>query len=103
MVADITPFRGDEPDAGTVFEIATAYALGKPVVAYTRDTRLTYERHLHNGSQTECGALLCRSGFLVEQFGLPCNVMVAQACSAMVFGGVVDALFALKNYRRQSA
>jgi nucleoside 2-deoxyribosyltransferase len=97
MVADITPFRGDEPDSGTVFEVATAYALGKPVVAYTRDTRLTHERHTHNGSKTECGALLCRSGFLVEQFGLPCNVMVAQACTKIVFGGVVEGLFALKT------
>lgn len=97
MVANITPFRGDEPDSGTVFEIATAYALGKPVVAYTLDTRLTHERHPHNGSVTANGALTCRSGFLVERFGLPCNVMVAQACSAIVFGGAVEGLFALKN------
>lgn len=97
VVADITPFRGDEPDSGTVFEIATAYALGKPVVAYTRDTRLTHERHLHNGSKTDCGGLVCRSGFLVEQFDLPCNVMVAQACARIVFGGAIEGLYALKN------
>ncbi|WP_156103869.1 nucleoside 2-deoxyribosyltransferase [Acidithiobacillus ferrivorans] len=99
LVANITPFRGDEPDAGTVFEIATAYALGKPVVAYTLDTRLTHERHAHNGSITANGALMCRSGFLVEQFGLSCNVMVAQACHAIVFGDAVSALFALKNLK----
>lgn len=97
MVANITPFRGDEPDSGTVFEIATAYALGKPIVAYTHDTRLTHERHLHNGSRTESGALVCHSGLLVEQFDLPCNVMVAQACSAIIFGDAVEGLFALKN------
>ncbi len=98
VVADITPFRGDEPDSGTVFEIATAYSLRKPVIAYTRDTRLTHERHAHNGSSTENGALLCRSGLLVERFGLPCNVMVAQACLEIVFGDVVDALSALKRW-----
>jgi nucleoside 2-deoxyribosyltransferase len=97
VVANITPFRGDEPDAGTVFEMATAYALGKPVVAYTLDTRLTHERHAHNGSKTAYGALVCRSGYLVERFNLPCNVMVAQACKAIVFGDVISALFALKN------
>lgn len=97
MVANITPFRGDEPDSGTVFEIATAYALGKPVVAYTLDTRLTHERHIHNGSITTNGALMCRSGFLVEQFCLPCNVMVAQACSAIVFGDAANGLHTLKN------
>lgn len=97
VVANITPFRGDEPDSGTVFEIATAYALGKPVVAYTLDTRLTHERHAHNGNNTAYGALVCRSGYLVEQFDLPCNVMVAQACKAIVFGDVISALLALKN------
>lgn len=97
VVANITPFRGDEPDSGTVFEIATAYALGKPVVAYTLDTRQTHERHAHNGSQTAHGALVCRSGYLVERFDLPCNVMVAAACKLIVFGDVVSALFALKN------
>jgi nucleoside 2-deoxyribosyltransferase len=96
MVANITPFRGDEPDSGTVFEMAMAYAQGKPVVAYTLDVRLTNERHA-NGSITANGALMCQSGFLVEQFGLPCNVMVAQACSAIVFGGAKEGLFALKN------
>jgi nucleoside 2-deoxyribosyltransferase len=102
VVANITPFRGDEPDSGTVFEIATAYALGKPVVAYTLDTRLTHERHVHNGFKTEHGALVCRSGFLVERFDLPCNVMVAQACTAIVFGDVINALFALKNLTKKS-
>lgn len=97
VVANITPFRGDEPDSGTVFEVATAYALGKPVVAYTLDTRLTHQRHEHNGSKTTHGALTCRSGFLVERFDLPCNVMVAQACKVIVFGDVINALFALKN------
>ena len=98
VVADITPFRGDEPDSGTVFEIATAYSLRKPVIAYTRDTQLTHERHAHNGSSTKNGAMLCRSGLLVERFGLPCNVMVAQACLEIVFGDVVDALSALKRW-----
>ncbi len=97
VVANITPFRGDEPDSGTVFEIATAYAMEKPVVAYTLDTRLTHERHAHNGSETGHGALTCKSGFLVERFNLPCNVMVAQACKVIVFGDVINALFALKN------
>ena len=97
VVANITPFRGDEPDSGTVFEIATANALGKPVVGYSLDTRLTHERHAHNGSRTAHGAWVCKSGYLVEQFGLPCNVMVAQACKSIVFGDVIGALFTLKN------
>ncbi len=97
VIANLTPFRGDEPDSGTVFEVATAYALGKPIVGYTRDSRMTHERHIHNGSKTTHGAMLCRSGYLVEQFNLPWNTMVAQSCSAIVFGDAVAALYALKN------
>ncbi|WP_416367503.1 nucleoside 2-deoxyribosyltransferase [Variovorax paradoxus] len=34
MIANLEPFRGAEPDFGTVFEVGGATALGLPVVAY---------------------------------------------------------------------
>ncbi len=34
VIANLTPFRGAEPDSGTVFEVGVAVALGLPVVAY---------------------------------------------------------------------
>jgi nucleoside 2-deoxyribosyltransferase len=34
VVANLAPFRGAEPDSGTVFEVGVAAALGVPVVAY---------------------------------------------------------------------
>lgn len=34
IVANLQPFRGLEPDAGTVFEVGFAVALGRPVVGY---------------------------------------------------------------------
>jgi nucleoside 2-deoxyribosyltransferase len=34
VIANLVPFRGHEPDSGTVFEVGFATALGKPVVAY---------------------------------------------------------------------
>jgi len=34
VIANLSPFRGLEPDSGTVFEVGFAVALGKPVVAY---------------------------------------------------------------------
>ncbi|MDP9991950.1 nucleoside 2-deoxyribosyltransferase [Variovorax boronicumulans] len=34
VVANLAPFRGAEPDSGTVFEVGVAVALGVPVVAY---------------------------------------------------------------------
>lgn len=34
VIANLAPFRGAEPDSGTVFEVGVAAALGRPVVAY---------------------------------------------------------------------
>ena len=34
VIANLGPFRGLEPDSGTVFEVGFAIALGKPVVGY---------------------------------------------------------------------
>ncbi|WP_240204909.1 nucleoside 2-deoxyribosyltransferase [Variovorax sp. PDNC026] len=34
VIANLVPFRGIEPDSGTVFEVGVAVARGVPVVAY---------------------------------------------------------------------
>ena len=39
LLANLNPFRGSEPDSGTVFEIGYAIALGKRVVGYLEDAR----------------------------------------------------------------
>lgn len=39
VIANVQRFRGPSADAGTVFEIGYANALGKPVYGYTTDTR----------------------------------------------------------------
>jgi nucleoside 2-deoxyribosyltransferase len=66
VLANLTVFRGLEPDSGTVFEVGMAVALGKPVWAYFEpvgDLRALV------GSATD--------GFSVEDFGLPRNLMLA--------------------------
>jgi nucleoside 2-deoxyribosyltransferase len=83
VLANANDFRGTgEPDSGTAFEIGFAVATGKPVWAYTTDRRALRERV--PSSVTQSG-LLCEKGFLVEDFGLPMNLMIA--CSTrIVFG-----------------
>jgi nucleoside 2-deoxyribosyltransferase len=39
VIANITPFRGPSADAGTVYEMGYARGLGRPVFAYTNDSR----------------------------------------------------------------
>lgn len=86
VLANLNLFRGFEPDSGTAFEIGAAVALGKPVWAYFQA----------QGAMREwlSGDLQGRDadGFLIEDFGLPRNLMLAcswAGCSASVEEGVI--------------
>lgn len=73
VLANLNPFRGQEPDSGTVFEVGMATALGKPVWAWFRAQGSLRE-------QIPCDALgRDAQGFTVEDFGLPRNLMLACA------------------------
>lgn len=87
VVANLNPFRGSEPDSGTVFEVATAVAIGIPVVGYWNVRNIIQSTKLYRHN-----ARICQQGYLVEKFDLPCNVMVAEGCTDLVFGDVVVAL-----------
>lgn len=75
VLANLTPFRGHEPDSGTVFETAMAVSQGKLVVAYTNspDPR----RVMPPYSVAPDGAWLDDHGAVIERFGLPLNIMPA--------------------------
>jgi nucleoside deoxyribosyltransferase len=91
VMANLDDFRGPgEPDSGTAFEIGFAVALGKPVWAYCNDRGTLLERaHARTGAQ---GEPLCARGFVVEDFGLPKNLMLA--CAATIVSGGPDACLA---------
>ncbi|MBU2769315.1 nucleoside 2-deoxyribosyltransferase [Acidithiobacillus ferrivorans] len=85
IIANLTPFRGPEPDSGTVFEMAVAYMLGLPIVGYSEDDR--YPHQILNASRADDGALICeKTNTLIEQFGLPFNLMPACACTVLLHG-----------------
>lgn len=74
VVANLNPFRGAEPDSGTCVEIGYALALGKCVVGYAADLRPLRERLAVPGAGGGC----CdATGWQVEDFGLPLNLMLA--------------------------
>lgn len=83
VIANLNPFRGDEPDSGTCFEVGYACAKGKPVFAYVADARPLREKL---GAQD-------KDGFSVEDFGLPLNLMLSCAAT-VVEGGFAEALAA---------
>ncbi len=70
VVANVNPFRGYEPDSGTVFEIGYAKALGKLVWIYTEQQQDLRAQIPHQEG-------IDKDGYLVEDFGLNTNLMIA--------------------------
>ncbi len=95
VLANLNPFRGDEPDSGTCVEIGYALALGKPVIGYADDLRPLRERL---GASRPGADGRCRDGAgnAVEDFGLPLNLMLAVPLQ-LVQGGIEVALAALER------
>lgn len=78
LIANLAPFRGSEPDSGTVFEVGVAVALGLPVVGYGLPPG-DYAGRVP-GAQRDCaGVLRDATGMAIEDFGLPANLMLAQS------------------------
>ncbi|MDR5755315.1 nucleoside 2-deoxyribosyltransferase, partial [Caballeronia sp. LZ024] len=95
VMANLDDFRGaGEPDSGTAFEVGFAVALGKPVWAY-RSTEATLAQRVEAGATENEGAF-CAGGYLIEDFGLSVNLMLA--CSAqIVVGGPPACLDAIRS------
>ena len=75
VMANLNPFRGLEPDSGTVYEVGYAAALGKKVYAYALDRRAMIER-VHEQQRLSEDAVLCQDGKIIEDFGLSHNLMM---------------------------
>ncbi|WP_246068854.1 nucleoside 2-deoxyribosyltransferase [Ferrovibrio terrae] len=70
VVANVSPFRGPNMDPGTAWEIGFAEALGKPVLLWSETPVLLAERTPGNGNTDP-------DGWMVENFGLAENLMIA--------------------------
>ena len=83
VMANVDDFRGPgEPDSGTAFEIGYAAALGKEIWAYTSDEGTLIERV---PCVPDPQGRVCERGYLVEDFGLGKNLMIA--CAAHLVHG----------------
>lgn len=83
VLANLTPFRGWEPDAGTVWEAATAKAIGKTVVAYILN-RKGGAGYTPPHRPAPDGAWVDKTGAAIERFGFPINVMSACGVDLLV-------------------
>jgi nucleoside 2-deoxyribosyltransferase len=80
VIANLTPFRGPSGDAGTVYELGFARALGLPVFGYTTVATPYLQRGLDwaGAAATICdeGHHRDGDGLLIEAFGLCDNLMI---------------------------
>lgn len=90
VIADLAPFRGPNVDDGTAFEIGYAHALGLPIFGYAclpapmapyPERARSYGAHvaplMHEGRTI----LVDGNKMMVEDFGLPVNLMIATVLS----------------------
>ncbi len=82
VVANLDPFRGPEPDSGTAFELGYAHALGKKICGYvTRRATVAQRVATAEGRSDALSAsgpsFTDRQGLAIEDFNLPCNLMLA--------------------------
>jgi nucleoside 2-deoxyribosyltransferase len=100
VMANLNDFRGaGEPDTGTAFEVGFAVALGKPVWGYRSDERPLVARV---AVRTDDQAAFCARGFIVEDFGLPLNLMLA--CTVeLVIGDAATCLDAIRDALRAAS
>lgn len=79
VIADISPFRGPNMDAGTAYEIGFADAIGKPIWAYSSDLRSLLDRSKYLITTTTTDHEIWRDaeGLSIENLGLTENLMIS--------------------------
>jgi len=91
VIANLSPFRGPEPDSGTVWEVGFAQALGKKVFGYCSDGRDLKTKTqdilgLDHSSDRDAQNLE------IESFGLTHNLMYADIVHGRSFDECLEAL-----------
>ena len=79
LVANLTPFRGEGADAGTVFELGFMRGLGRPVHGYSNVAATLRERA---GGTLMGGVWRDADGLEIEDFELGENLMLEGAIAA---------------------
>jgi nucleoside 2-deoxyribosyltransferase len=80
VIANLTPFRGPSADAGTVYEVGFARALGRVVFGWTEAAEdFATRTRASLGGRAVCGSdgvWRDGDGLLIEAFGLVDNLMI---------------------------
>ena len=91
ILANLSPFRGLEPDSGTIYEIGYGSALNKKILGYTEDLRPMIER-IREAQHLSSQEHFCQEGKIIEDFGQTQNLMLLNVA---LFQSVEEALQSL--------
>ena len=94
IIANLNPYRGEEPDSGTAVECGIAYGLGLRCFAFLDDARPRVERFKGVKKTREDGTVTDKDGRSIEDFNRPLNLMFSEFT---VFEGTMEE--ALKGVR----
>jgi nucleoside 2-deoxyribosyltransferase len=105
VVANLNPFRGTEPDSGTVWEVGYALGLGKRVIGHIKSDQTMLARVLASqGSSADTpGPYLDTNGCSIENFGHPLNLMLMHSIEHLVIGDFEIALQYLSQTMKQTS
>lgn len=97
LAVNLNSFRHGEPDAGTVFEIGYAVALGKEVYIYVDSKKTMLEKTKENDMNCYCrdGAWFDGNGLIIEDFDGMFNLMITE--SSTIINGNLEKV--LENIR----
>jgi nucleoside 2-deoxyribosyltransferase len=84
VIANLSPFRGPEPDSGTVWEVGFAQAFGKTVIGYSEDMRDLKTKTI-DILDLDKEAPRDNQNLEIEDFGLTHNLMYADVVRADSF------------------
>ncbi|WP_434636337.1 nucleoside 2-deoxyribosyltransferase [Sulfurimonas sp. NW7] len=85
VIANLNPFRGKEPDSGTVFECGYAYGLKKEVYGYLSPACNYIDRFTEDERFAKEGSFYDLDARVIEDFDYPLNLMLS--CSTKIIEG----------------
>jgi len=95
IIANLNPFRGKEPDSGTVWECGYGYALGKEVYGYREDNSSYLDTFQDDEKSLKNGFYVDNHGRMIEDFDHSLNLMLACSLKAVIEGEFEDVLKSL--------
>lgn len=92
VIANVSPFRGPSADDGTAYEMGFATALGLPVFPWSDDVRPLLERtRVRLPLTRDADGWRDAETMLVEEFGLPVNLMLVDPATGPVHADFASA------------